>query len=71
MMPATANCGRLPRPKRDPTVAATLPATAAEIAEMDDARIREAMNRWGLYYRPRALKAQKSQDGTKTGSDTE
>ncbi|MDA1257125.1 MAG: hypothetical protein O3C10_04685 [Chloroflexi bacterium] len=28
-----------------------------EIAELDDARIREAMNRWGLYYRPRPLAA--------------
>ena len=26
-----------------------------EITGMDDARIREAMNRWGLYYRPRSL----------------
>ncbi|MDP6822836.1 MAG: hypothetical protein QF554_06045 [Dehalococcoidia bacterium] len=26
-----------------------------EIAALDDARIREAMNRWGLYYRPRPL----------------
>lgn len=26
-----------------------------EIAALDDARIREAMNRWGLYYRPRSL----------------
>lgn len=43
-----------------------------EIAELDDARIREAMNRWGLYYRPRALKFQeKSQDETQIGSDTE
>jgi hypothetical protein len=42
-----------------------------EIAEMDDARIREAMNRWGLYYRPRALKIQTSQDGAQSESDTE
>ena len=44
-----------------------------EIAELDDARIREAMNRWGLYYRPRALKSQdeKSRDETQTESDTE
>lgn len=26
-----------------------------EIAALDDARIREIMNRWGLYYRPRPL----------------
>ncbi|HJM53740.1 MAG TPA: hypothetical protein QGI07_06930 [Dehalococcoidia bacterium] len=26
-----------------------------EISGLDDARIREAMNRWGLYYRPRSL----------------
>lgn len=26
-----------------------------EIAALDDARIRETMNRWGLYYRPRPL----------------
>ena len=37
-----------------------------EIADLDDARIREAMNRWGLYYRQRVLK---SQDGTHTGPD--
>jgi hypothetical protein len=26
-----------------------------EISGLDDARIREAMNRWGLYHRPRSL----------------
>ncbi len=26
-----------------------------EISALEDPRIREAMNRWGLYYRPRAL----------------
>ena len=43
-----------------------------EISDLDDARIREAMNRWGLYYRPRALSSkEKSQDETEIGSDTD
>ena len=39
-----------------------------EISDLDDARIRGAMNRWGLYYRARDLK---SQDGRQTGLDAE
>lgn len=26
-----------------------------ELAALDDARVKEAMNRWGLYYRPRQM----------------
>ena len=37
-----------------------------EISDLNDARIREAMNRWGLYYRQRDLK---TQDGTQIGPD--
>lgn len=33
-----------------------------EIAALDDARIREAMNRWGLYYRPRPLASEEPEN---------
>ena len=33
-----------------------------EIAALDDARIREAMNNWGLYYRPRPLAAEEPEN---------
>ncbi len=36
----------------------------SEIAALDDARIREAMNRWGLYYRPRPLANAGPESGT-------
>jgi hypothetical protein len=35
-----------------------------EIAALEDPRIREAMNRWGLYYRARALVSSESSGET-------